>query len=336
MTTKTTKTSMTALSIIVPIYNKEAYIDLCIESILKQTFTDFELLLINDGSTDACAARCQYYAERDDRITVIYQDNQGVSAARNKGLQMAQGSYVGFVDCDDTLEADMYEVLLDTAKKYGSDITICGVRKIFQDKIELQYGSLNITEYNRHEAVAGLLQKEFPRSVYDKIYKAEIAKSIKFEGRIYEDTFYNFLALSKTKKVVFNDVVKYNYIVRDNSVSMEKFSKKYLDSTDFSKRIVEQCRREMPDLVVKAQYFDLITNISLVNLLLVDQKDNYPVEYQSIVAYLKGYLQYVRENPVKRKHKYAIYILGISPLIYEIFMKIYCKITDADLSKKRR
>jgi glycosyltransferase involved in cell wall biosynthesis len=327
---------MKLLSIIVPIYNKEAYIDLCIQSILKQTFKDFELLLINDGSTDACAARCQHYAELDERVTVVYQENQGVSAARNIGLQLAQGSYIGFVDCDDTLEPDMYEVLLATAKQYASDITICGVRKIFQDKIELQYGSLNIIEYNRADAVAGLLQKDFPRSVYDKVYKAEIAKSIAFEGHIYEDTFYNFLAMSKAEKVVFNDRVKYNYTVRDNSVSMEKFSKKYLDSTDFSKRIVDVCRREMPDLIIKAQYFDLITNLSLVNLLLVDQKDSYPLEYKSIVDYLQGYLLYVRENPVKRKHKYAIYMLGLNPFIYEIFMKIYCKITDADFSKKKK
>lgn len=323
------------LSIIVPVYNKEPYIDLCIQSILNQTFTDFELILINDGSTDASGARCDYYAATDERVKVIHQHNQGVSPARNAGLDVALGSYIGFVDCDDTLDADMYEVLINTAQKHHSDITICGVTKIFPNKVEAYYGTNTIISYNRMEALRGLFRREFPRSVYDKIYKAGLLKNIRFTGSINEDTFFNFLALNKADTIVFNDVLKYNYIIRDSSVSMSKFSSKYMDIIAFSKRIVEICSQDAPGLVPEAKYFDLIANLTLLNTILMVKKESHIEEYRQVAANIKAFSGYVNKESVRKKHRYAVNMFNASPWLYGFLMKIYTRLTDADVAKKK-
>lgn len=119
---------MPELSIIVPVYKVEPYLCKCIDSILAQTFTDFELILIDDGSPDGCGAICDAYAVRDDRVIVIHQKNAGVSAARNAGMDIACGDYIGFVDPDDWIEPEMYETMLRTAKETGAEVVVCGCK----------------------------------------------------------------------------------------------------------------------------------------------------------------------------------------------------------------
>ena len=117
---------MPDLSIIVPVYGVEKYLSRCIDSILNQTFRDFELILIDDGSPDNCGAICDDYAARDSRIKVIHQQNKGVSAARNAALDVAIGSYLGFVDGDDWVEPEMYETMIDAMKQWQTDMVVCG------------------------------------------------------------------------------------------------------------------------------------------------------------------------------------------------------------------
>lgn len=325
---------MPHLSIIIPVYNKAEYLDLCVDSILKQTFTDFELIVVNDGSTDGSAERCDYFAQVDPRVVVIHQLNQGVSAARNAGLKMARGLYVGFADGDDHLEADMYEFLLAAAKEHEADVSICGVKKVFPDKVDLFYGSGRTSIYDTEGAVSALLKKEFLRSVYDKVYRAEIAKSVAFEGRINEDIFYNFMVLQKCSKTVFHDVIKYNYIIRDNSVSMTGFSLKWMDTIDFSRRIVKICRDSMPRMLDRAREFDLVTHISLLNQLLLSGKERHEQEYQQVVRGLSDFSDFINRDIVRKKHRAAFRLFRTSPLLYRALMSIYCRITNADVSKK--
>lgn len=124
---------MPELSIIVPVYKVEKYLPRCIDSILAQTFRDFELILIDDGSPDNCGAICDDYAARDSRIKVIHQENAGVSAARNAGLDIASGTYLGFVDSDDWIEPEMYETMIATAKEKNVDVVVCGINYCEED-----------------------------------------------------------------------------------------------------------------------------------------------------------------------------------------------------------
>lgn len=127
---------MPKLSIIVPIYNVEKYLPRCIESILNQTFREFELILINDGSTDNCKEICEKYKKIDSRIIVVNKKNGGVSSARNFGIDISRGEYIGFVDPDDFIDANMYEILFNTANSYNSDMVICDYYKVSEYDIK--------------------------------------------------------------------------------------------------------------------------------------------------------------------------------------------------------
>ena len=126
--------NMVSLSIIVPVYNKEKYLSSCIESILGQTHPDFELILVNDGSTDGSGLICEKYQQLDGRVQVIHQNNAGVSMARNVGLKRAAGQYIGFIDSDDTIDRDMYKTLLENLVKHGADISVCRMRVFYPDR----------------------------------------------------------------------------------------------------------------------------------------------------------------------------------------------------------
>ena len=125
---------MPKVSIIVPVYKVGPYLAKCIDSILSQTLTDFELILVDDGSPDSCGEICDGYAKKDERIKVIHKQNGGLSSARNAGLDIAKGEYIGFVDSDDYIEHDMYEFLYKNSVQYDTDIACCGIRHHYGDK----------------------------------------------------------------------------------------------------------------------------------------------------------------------------------------------------------
>lgn len=325
---------MPYLSIIIPVYNKAEYLASCVDSVLNQTFTDFELILVDDGSTDGSGTLCDHYARSDQRVVVIHQINQGVSVARNSGLDAAKGSYIGFADGDDLLEPDMYEILLDLAKEHQADVVVCGVKKVFPTKIELFYGTDQTRVYDTDGALDALLRKEFLRSVYDKVYKVNIAKSAAFEGRINEDILYNFMVLQRASKTVFHDVIKYNYIIRDSSVSMTGFSDKWMDTIAFSRRIVSICRDTMPQLLSRAREFDLVTHISLLNQLLLSGKGTDTQEFKTVATELLSFSDFIDKAIVRKKHRAAFRLFKFSPRLYRLFMGVYCRLTDADVSKK--
>jgi glycosyltransferase involved in cell wall biosynthesis len=134
-----------ALSIIVPVYNVERYLNKCLDSILNQTFKDFELILVNDGSRDKSGEICDRYEKVDKRIKVIHKDNGGLSSARNAGLNIAEGDYIAFVDSDDFIHYRMYEILINTAIKKKSDITMCKYMDAFEHEIYDLQGDKELT-----------------------------------------------------------------------------------------------------------------------------------------------------------------------------------------------
>lgn len=191
---------MPELSIIVPVYKTEKYLPKCIDSILAQTFTDFELILIDDGSPDRCGEICDEYAAKDDRIIVIHQKNQGVSAARNAGLDIAKGEYIGFVDSDDWIEPEMYEMLWGIAKERNTQVVACGLSHSNEDGVYL-FSELDAElEYGREELLRSLfaMPNQFGGCLFNKIYNGKTIKGIRFytdvqyaEDRMYLLNCYN-------------------------------------------------------------------------------------------------------------------------------------------------
>lgn len=211
------------ISVIVPVYNCESYLPACLDSILSQTFSDLEIIVVDDGSVDGSPAICDAYTKKDSRIRVIHQSNQGVSAARNVGLDVATGGWIGFVDADDTIAPDMYEVLQKLALEHDADIAHCGYKKVFLDgsvKEVLGTGMLLIQD-SREASECLLTGKHFTGSPCTKLYKRTILQDINFNKnlKINEDVLLNAQIFQRADKLVFLDVTKYHYHERSDSAT---------------------------------------------------------------------------------------------------------------------
>ena len=326
---------MAYLSIIVPVYNKENYIDDCIKSILSQSFTDFELIIVNDGSTDGSALICKKYAAQDSRVVVIDQPNSGVSSARNRGLSIATGAYTGFVDGDDSIDRDMYELLVKNVRTFEADISACRIRTIFPYKSISPNETVGPISYNRHESLLKFFKGDLDMNLNNKIYRTAIARTLLFTGHIYEDILFMCKAFLQAGSTVIENVVKYNYIIRDNSVSMSKFNEKYFETVGVSAEMLALVAKERADIRSEAEVFDVTTNISLLNLLLLAGKNQYADQYHAVVKRLKGYDYLLRNaGSIRRKHRYAFRLFSLSPDLYAGLMYTYCRITRSEVVKR--
>lgn len=208
------------ISIIIPVYKVEIYLEKCIQSVINQTYENLQIILVDDGSPDNCGKICDEYAQKDHRIEVIHKSNGGLSDARNKGLEIAKGEYIGFIDSDDYIESDMYEVLYNLLKQYNADVSICNFYTVSQGKISIKNADNGINEYNRIEILKEiLLDKNIQSYAWNKLYKKELFDEIKYPiGKKYEDIGTTFYLLEKCNKVVVTGKSEYYYINRQDSI----------------------------------------------------------------------------------------------------------------------
>ena len=208
------------ISIIIPVYKVEKYLEKCIQSVINQTYENLQIILVDDGSPDNCGKICDEYAKKDHRIEVIHKSNGGLSDARNKGLEIAKGEYIGFVDSDDYIESDMYEVLYNLLKQYNVDVSICNFYTVSQGKIAIKNADNGIKEYNRIEILKEiLLDNNIQSYAWNKLYKKELFNEIKYPvGKKYEDIGTTFYLLEKCNKVVITGKPEYYYINRQDSI----------------------------------------------------------------------------------------------------------------------
>ena len=329
---------MPVLSIIVPVFNKEKYIEASIESILTQSFTDFELILINDGSKDNSGSKCDYYDSIDSRVKVIHQDNKGVSAARNLGLSISTGEYIGFVDSDDTIEYDMYETLIRNAELHTADISICGIRIVNLNNTTKNYITKDeLKIFDKDEGISAIFTGLADWSANNKIYRSVLAKNICFKGRINEDLLYTFSVFMKAEKIVYTESPKYIYMKRESSISLTNFSSYQMESIQVSKKILSITEMSSQKHINEARQLDFSANLSLLNMILISSKKKYQKEYNIIVNNLEEYLNIFKTmTTITHKQRYAYLVFMFSPILYNILLHIYCYFFESEVGKKRK
>lgn len=233
------------ISIIVPVYNVEIYLEKCLDSIINQTYDNLEIILINDGSTDLSGDICDKYARNDNRIRVIHKKNEGQSIARNIGLELAKGDLIGFIDSDDFIDLKMYESLYKSMKENDADIIECAVEKIYEDKV-LREETGRIFSFSGNEALTihldPALSKIKPRAaVWSRLYDKKVVKDIRFpEGKIHEDYYYTYRALLNCEKYCWLDRCLYSHIYTNiSSTTQQRFNKKDLAKIEMYKERME-------------------------------------------------------------------------------------------------
>lgn len=218
------------ISVIVPIYKVEKYLRECIDSILNQTYTNLEVLLIDDGSPDNCPKICNEYAKMDSRVKVIHKANGGLSDARNVGIDTATGNYIVFVDSDDVIDETMIEKLYLNLTKYNADISECEYVFTKQIPTKIKEKEIQKDEYNNIEALNSMYVCGGCKVVaWNKMYKRELFNDIKYPvGKLHEDVFTTYKLLFKANKVVHTNEILYFYRNRNDSI-VNQFNEKRLD-----------------------------------------------------------------------------------------------------------
>lgn len=227
------------ISVIVPVYNVEEYLEECLESIRHQTFTDIEVILVNDGSIDSSRQICERYCEKDNRFKLINQENQGQSVARNRGVKESIGEYIMFVDSDDVINTSVLEVLLPYMK---TDVDMVECRSsINKEEFFLNRTSTIVFEGNAKEAILNCIAiKEVKFCAFTKLYRREIVEKIPFlEGYIYEDVFTGINYLKYIRKIIVVDFIGYYYRIRPNSTMTKPFNEKDLDIFKVGNQLID-------------------------------------------------------------------------------------------------
>ncbi len=217
------------VSVIIPVYNMEKYLPLCMETVLGQTWRELEILLVDDGSGPECAAMCDEYAARDGRVRVIHKPNAGAAAARNTALDLMTGAYVTFVDSDDFIADDMVETLMDLALARGADlVTAVGIYTTRRERFPVEQPAPEIRESTGRAVLEHLSAWKSP--VWPKVYRRELFDGLRFpETRIYEDDGITVPLLWKCDRIVYTNRKCYYYYLSDNSIMRAAFAKKRFD-----------------------------------------------------------------------------------------------------------
>ncbi len=219
------------VSIVIPCYNVEKYIQKTVESVLLQTHKKIELILVDDGSSDGTSAILDELANQDSRIKVIHQGNGGVTSARFAGIDVADGEWIGFVDGDDVIEPDMYEKLLKNAVEYNADISHCGYQMIYPSRVDYYYNTGRLIVQDNKTGLIDLLDGSFIEpGLCNKLYNHSLLQELIFSNKMdfsvrnNEDLLMNYYLFKNSRKSVFEDICPYHYILRPNSATSQKIS----------------------------------------------------------------------------------------------------------------
>lgn len=239
------------ISVIVPVYNVEAYLDRCVQSIVDQTYRNLEIILVDDGSPDRCPAMCDAWAVKDSRIRVIHKKNGGLSDARNAGVKASAGTYIGFVDSDDYIAAEMYQLLLERIDSDNSDIAACGVKMIWENSAASQMltcsGSCVLDRDAAMEAV--IRESWLKQPVWYKLYRADMIRDILFPvGKYHEDVFWTWRVVARARQISVFDTPCYNYVQRDGSIMAETYSLRRLDAIEAKSQRLTYLKEQYPNL----------------------------------------------------------------------------------------
>lgn len=315
------------ISVIVPVYNSEKYLSRCIESIISQSFVDLEIILINDGSFDKSGDICEKYKDLDNRIIVIHKENGGVSSARNIGLSIARGEYIGFVDSDDYIEKNMYFYLYNHLINSRSDISMCDYYVDF-------YKSNNINKEEVRNSFEIINNIEAIKRIYDdkgwkyeicwnKLFKRELFEKIFFpEGKIHEDALTTYKLLYKAKSICITTDKLYHYYQSEESITRKEFNIKRLDLIDAMNEKIQLLKDEnLTELQYSAEEILIKTLIEFYYETFNLKKEKKYLLDKIKKMYNKSFNRNILNKNISIKEKIAYFIFWVNPNIYLMYFK---------------
>ena len=308
------------ISVIVPVYNVEKYLERCIRSILKQTYKNNEIILVDDGSKDKSGIICDKYMKIYKNIKVFHKENGGVSSARNIGLKNSSGKYILFVDSDDYLEENMIENMIENLKTQKAQVVQCEYNEVDEDgKIikSIHNSKLKAVE-NSYDIVQEFLERNITISLWNKIFSKSVLENIYFDEEIhhYEDKLFILRVLLQCNKISYLNEPEYNYVKRENSVSYDLFKVSYLEILDVDEKIEAEIMKKYPNIIIKVKKNQIEDKLELVKMMVKSRKYlQYKNDYESIKKdIILNNKEIIKELKNKRKLEY---------ILFKWFNKIY-------------
>lgn len=307
------------ISVIVPVYNVEKYLERCVKSIAAQTYKDLEILLIDDGSTDKSGEMCDDFQQTDSRIKAFHKQNGGLSDARNYGIEHSAGEFISFVDSDDYIDEKMLETLHRLITENDADLAVCSAMDVFEGKEVTQVKEIKEFNLNKVESYKYMLRGDGIPSACNKLYKRQTVGNVRFPvGKLYEDGFFTPQILKKVEKTAVTSKPMYYYFRRADSITTKPFRKGDLDVIEAYDKCVKQVKELCPEALPYAEfrYRNAYFNV-LDKILMRDDCKEIP-EYKQVVKYLKKHTaQIVKDPGFGKMRKIAAVALKFSVPLYK-------------------
>ncbi len=286
------------ISVIVPVYNVEKYLERCVKSIVAQTYKDLEILLIDDGSTDKSGKMCDDFQQTDSRIKAFHKQNGGLSDARNYGIEHSAGEFISFVDSDDYIDEKMLETLHRLITENDADLAVCSAMDVFEGKEVTQVKEIKEFNLNKVESYKYMLRGDGIPSACNKLYKRQTVGNVRFPvGKLYEDGFFTPQILKRVEKTAVTSKPMYYYFRRADSITTKPFRKGDLDVIEAYDKCVKQVKELCPEALPYAEfrYRNAYFNV-LDKMLMRDDCKEIP-EYKQVVKYLKKHTAQIVKDP---------------------------------------
>lgn len=308
------------VSILIPAYNIEDYIGTCIESCLAQTYSNFEMIIVDDGSTDLTGEICDVYSQKDTRIRVIHQNNLGLASARNNALSLANGKYIIFVDGDDIVAKDLLQIALNEINKEGCDIVFWqfqqgdGRNIIWKETLCVREQVILDSE----KCLELLLQRKISEMVWQGIYKTSLIKDIIFPvGRINEDVYWKYKAIENAEKIKIISDNLYFYRVREGSIMRSKFSWKNFNALGGAYQRAVEISQKYPSLRILAYsevWSDCVSFYNNVNAFFPKEERRKAIKkiynYKTLLPLTMR--EIILESRISRMRKYILVLCKLS------------------------
>lgn len=325
------------ISVVVPVYNIENYISKTIDSILNQTYNNLEIIVVDDGSTDKSGVIIDTLAEKDSRLRIIHKQNGGVTSARLEGVKASTGEWIGFVDGDDYIEPNMFEVLLDNALKYNADISHCGYQMVFSSRVDYYYNTDRLVQQDKLTGLIDLLDGSFIEpGLWNKLFSRTLFHSLLHDDimdysiKNNEDILMNYYLFKVARQSVYYDFCPYHYMLREGSAATSKVNKsKLYDPIKVQKIILDDAKDndKLTNIIYERLAGMYISGASMRN----SDKEPYIDEYIKMCKVgLKEIKNMYFRVPRGKSNTFKYKLCCFSPTLYRYFHSIYSKAKGTD------
>lgn len=311
------------ISVILPIYNIESYLDKCMKSIFAQTYQNMEIIMVDDGSTDGCAALCDAYEVQDCRIVVFHKQNGGLSDARNYGIERANGEYITCVDPDDYVDKDYVEYLYKLIEKHNTKMSVCQHRVIFDSGRIDEKGKKGDEALPNKRCIERMLYHDvIDTSAWAKLYHKDLFREVRYPvGKLFEDIATTYKLMLQCEKIAVGYESKYNYYIRVNSIVNGKFNPQKMNLLEMTDQMGRDVVAVYPDLSGAVLRRRVYARFSTINQMLDVQ--GYQIERQEMISFIKKNAKEVCAlSATPKRDRYAIELIEISYHLYRWVWKL--------------